>query len=175
MFAALFVFCCVAMAGNIHADSSGEIVVSYTKEENEAYPLSVEVQGEGSVSDGGTVIWNGHRKYLIALGESMTFTISPDQKDGIKEVILNEENVTSQLNRHSIIVEGQAKGQTLKVRFRVRQTMEGPQKANPLTGDPTKAGLYVTLSVSAVGIVWWIIVKPKKKHSQIEKKGEKDE
>lgn len=173
---------CSAVIGidfNVFASSHGNVTATYSKEESEAYALSVYVTGEGSVSDGESVIRNEDKRYLVTLDETVTFELLPDLNGVIKEVTLNGEDVISKIRHNMITVQGQAKAQIMHVCFRTKESTGGstqkPQKSNPQTGDVTRTGLYALLALGAAGTCRQMAGKRKKDSENSEEGGQKIE
>lgn len=154
-------FCCGIP---VHAEASGKTDVTYTntggENEKTAYPLSVEAKGTGGVSTGKDSFRNQTQKYLLIVGESMTFELTPDSGAEVKSVTLNGTDVLSQVKGNKITITGLEKEQKLSVTFAAKAGSQNTSnkgsttttvtkiiKQGPKTGDSTNAGIMILLLI----------------------------
>ncbi|WWU63302.1 sortase B protein-sorting domain-containing protein [Clostridium baratii] len=160
MLLSIMAFGCFSFIGATvaNAETSGNVPVTYTKSESVAYPLNVEVIGDGEVSSGSDTLRNQKKNYLLDVDESMTFKLKADEGTKVKSVKLNGEDVMSKVKDNKITVEGEEKEQTLSIRFE--------EKKNgvmfPQTGDTTQIGLYIILLIMSLGAGGYMYYREKK-------------
>ena len=146
-------------ATTAHAETSGNVPVTYTKSESVTYPLNVDVTGDGVVLTGSDTLRNQKKNYLLAVDESMTFELKADEGIKVKSVKLNGEDVMSKVKDSKISVEGQEKEQTLSISFEEKKN----GAIFPQTGDTTKVGLYIILFIISLGAGGYMYYRDKKK------------
>lgn len=145
--------------GKEDGSGTGITAVSYEKEYNDVYTLSVSVFGEGELYDGSAIIKEQTNKYEIKVGESKTLKIVPSKWSRLDKVILNDVNITNKVKNESITVYGETFNQNLKVYF--TKVADNPITLSSLntsgsikTGDPARLkGLVVGLLLSVFAIL----------------------
>lgn len=145
-----------------HAETSGNVPVTYIRTESVTYPLNVDVTGNGEVSNGNDILRNQNRQYSLAVDESISFELKGDEGINVKSVKLNGEDAMNKVKNNIITVYGAEKEQTLSVVFDEKKDsgIKFPQ-----TGDTTKMGLYIILLILSLGAGVYIYHCEKKKIS----------
>lgn len=126
----------------VHAETSGNVPVTYTRTESATYPLNVDVSGAGEVLVGKETLRNQEKQYLLPIDETMTFELKADEGAKVKSIKLNGKN----LEGNKVIVKGAEKEQRLSISF-VKNT-SGMKL--PHTGDTTKIGLSIFMLILAI-------------------------
>lgn len=129
---------------SVYASTTSKIPVTYIKTESAAYPLYVDVNGDGEVSDGKETLRNQEKKYLLPVDESIAFEIKTDEGAEVKSIKLNGKNVEG----NNIIVEGAEKEQRLSISFEKSTSTNGEKF--PHTGDTTKIGISILMFILSV-------------------------
>lgn len=167
---------------SVHAETSGSVPVTYTKETSEVYAFVAEVKGAGGLSHKGESIRDELKRYALATDETMTFELKPDKGAIIKSIKLNGENAITKVENNKITVDGAEKEQALFVEFElVPKGSNSPNVSaspkgsdSPKTGDLTKTGLYLLLTAISLGVCIFIRKKKTSETLQIESGEEKD-
>lgn len=155
---------------SVNAETTGSVPVTYTKETSEVYAFVAEVKGAGGLSYKDESIRDELKRYVLAIDETMTFELKPDKGAILKSIKLNGEDAITKVENNKITVNGAEKEQSLFVEFELI-----PKGSNsPKTGDLTKAGLYLLLTVISLGVCIFIRKKKTSETLQIESGEEKD-
>lgn len=154
------ILCCLLgfEMANVKAEASGAIPVTYTVENSTAFPLTVVVEGDGSISASNEVLKQQTKQYLLAVDESLFFTISPDKGVSLKSVTLNGTNIMSKIHNDTLILDGAHEEQQLIFTFETKAS-----KA-PSTKDITSMSLNILLLMLSTGCIYYL-----HKKRQIEK------
>lgn len=150
-FLTAFILCCSIFLGTaaVHAEQTGSIPVTYTKDEDTTFTLHVDVSGPGQVETGTDILKNQKKDYQLAVTGMMSFNAKAYKNSRVKSVILNGEEIKS-TSGQNINVYGKKQEQTLKIQF------ESDRSAKPKTGDETKTALLAAMAVGSVFVFLFI-------------------
>lgn len=140
------------------AEHTGNVQVTYTSNENLAYPLLVDVNGKGELSNGAEILRNRQGRYLLVVGDTVVFEIKPDKGVCVSSVKLNGEEIVSEVKNNQIVVKGAEKKQVLSVNFGAAENMT----ENPRTGKNAKANTNLLLIILLVCIGMVHLIKSRK-------------
>lgn len=160
-FCVLLFFCSFFLFGtiNVHAETTGSVPVTYTREESAKFILSVNVTGDGEVLSGEDTLRNQSKDYLLPIDESLIFELKADNGSSVKSVKLNGEDITNKVIDNKIIVEGENKDQTLSISF---EKIKGGSFL-PYTGDSSRIGIYLILLLLSGIAGGYLFFKDRKK------------
>ncbi|MCP1100861.1 hypothetical protein M2454_000069 [Aequitasia blattaphilus] len=144
----LFIVFSLTVYGKEEDVGTGITEISYEKQYNDVYILSVSVFGEGALHDGSGTIKEQVSKYEIRVDESKTLKIVPSKGYQLDQVILNDTNITDKVKDESITIYGETFNQELKVYFVkaadspiIRASLNSDNSIK--TGDAARLELFV--------------------------------
>lgn len=151
-FLTAFVLCCSIFLGTaaVHAEQTGSIPVTYTKDEDTTFTLHVDVSGPGQVETGTDILKNQKKDYQLAVTGMMSFNAKAYKNSKVKSVILNGEEIKL-TSGQNIDVYGKKQEQTLKITFE-----PDGKSTKPKTGDETKIALFAVMAVGSVSVFLFI-------------------
>ncbi len=119
----------------------------------DAYPLHLEMQGEGKVAING-VIYDKSSDISTPRNTTIAITLYPKEGHHINSIIYNGEKIAVDSN-NSVTLSNITEESSLKVEF-------SPNSSTPTTGDESNPILYLTLLVcSGVALVFLCFLKKK--------------
>jgi len=104
----------------------------------DAYPLHLEIQGEGKVAVNG-VIYDKSTDISAPRNTTIAITLYPNEGHHINSIIYNGEKIAADSN-NSVTLPNITEESSLKVEF-------SPNSATPTTGDSSNLFLYLSLLV----------------------------
>lgn len=117
----------------------------------DAYPLRLEIQGEGKVTVNG-VIYDKSTDISVPRNTAIAITLYPKEGYHINSILYNAEKITAD-NNGSVTLPNSSEESSFKVEF-------SPNSSTPTTGDSSNPVLYLMLFVcSAVALVFLCFIK----------------
>ena len=121
---------------------------------SDAYPLHLEIQGEGKVAVNG-VMYDGSTDISAPRNTAIAITLYPNEGHHINSVVYNGKKITADSN-NSVTLPNITEESSLKVEF-------SPTSSIPTTGDSSNPLIYLLLfTFSAVALV--LLIGIRKKH-----------
>ena len=123
----------------------------------DAYPLHLEIQGDGQVAVNG-VIYDRSTDISAPRNTAIEITLYPKEGHHINSIIYNGKKITTD-SSDSVTLQNITEESTLKVEF-------SPNSSTPTTGDSSNLLLYLTLLVCS-GVVLILLCFLRKKNKEL--------